>query len=278
MIENQDSNLNTGIADQVGVLDELPLWSAPFGLQLLERVKLRKHITALDIGFGTGFPLIELAMRLGQTCTVYGIDPWEAAIRRTEEKIARYGIGNITIIHGVAEEIPLTDNSVDLIVSNNGINNVHDLKKVISECYRILNRGGQFLLSVNLDSTMIEFYSVLEQVLTARSMKDELTKMKQHIYSKRRPLNELTGLLKEAGFMVENLVEDQFAYHYTDGTTMLQHHFIRLAFLPSWKEIVPADRQQEVFGKIEFILNEQSRENGLSLSVPFVVIDCRKPG
>ncbi|MBN1577163.1 MAG: hypothetical protein JW913_11460 [Chitinispirillaceae bacterium] len=59
--------------------DELPFWSAPFGLKLLDLIEYRRNITALDIGFGCGFPLIELAMRLGPTCTVYGIDPWDEA-------------------------------------------------------------------------------------------------------------------------------------------------------------------------------------------------------
>jgi len=45
--------------------DELPIWSAPFGLKLLEFIDYKPNITAIDLGFGTGFPLIEIAMRLG---------------------------------------------------------------------------------------------------------------------------------------------------------------------------------------------------------------------
>src|ERR1035437_237983 len=87
----------------IEVFDELPLWAAPFGLKLLEKVVLRKGITALDIGFGAGFPLTELAMRLGSTCKVYGIDPWAVASKRARKKIAFYGIENVEIIEGVAE-------------------------------------------------------------------------------------------------------------------------------------------------------------------------------
>ena len=45
-------------------LDELPLWSAPFGLRLLESVPLAPGATVLDVGCGTGFPLLELAHRV----------------------------------------------------------------------------------------------------------------------------------------------------------------------------------------------------------------------
>jgi hypothetical protein len=72
-------------------------------------------------------------------------------------------------------------------------------------------------------------------------------------------------------------VKDQFEYQFVDGTTMFQHFFLRLAFLPSWKSIVPAERQAEVFGRIEDYLNEQATITGkCTLSVPFVIIDCEK--
>lgn len=274
---NSEEYLNLDSPENVGFFDEIPLWSAPFGLMLFEQIHLKKNITALDIGFGTGFPLTELAMRLGRTSTVYGIDPWEAAVLRTEEKLRHYGITNVKIIRGVAEAIPLENGSVDLIVSNNGINNVSDLNRVLAECSRIMKEKGQFVLSVNLDNTMIGFYSVMEQVLTDLDMKEEIKNMKEHIYCKRKPMPELTALLKHNGFTVNKIVEDKFDYQFTDGTTLFQHFFIRLAFLPSWKNIVPTDRQEEVFQKIEGRLNEMADMTGrCQLIVPFAILNCGK--
>ena len=135
----------------VEVFDELPLWSAPFGLKLLDGVKYRKGLKVVDIGFGTGFPLTEIAMRLGKDSKIYGIDPWEAAVERTKRKIDFYRIENIEIIRGVAENIPIKDNMIDLIVSNNGLNNVADLDKSLSECCRIMKSGGQFIQTMNLE-------------------------------------------------------------------------------------------------------------------------------
>ena len=70
--------------------DEFPFWSAPFGTKLLDMINYRRGITALDIGFGTGFPLVELAMRLGPTCTVRGIDPSTDVIPLVEKTIRRF--------------------------------------------------------------------------------------------------------------------------------------------------------------------------------------------
>lgn len=65
----------------ISIMDELPLWSAPFGLKLLEWVVMKPNMNVLDLGCGTGFPLIELANRLGPSCRLYGLDPWYAALQ-----------------------------------------------------------------------------------------------------------------------------------------------------------------------------------------------------
>ena len=52
----------------VNTFDELPLWSAPFGLLLLKHVELKPNLKVIDIGSGAGFPLLELASRLGNSC------------------------------------------------------------------------------------------------------------------------------------------------------------------------------------------------------------------
>ena len=261
----------------VSVIDELPLWSAPFGLKLLDKIKYRKNITALDIGFGLGFPLLEVAMRLGNSCKVYGIDPWEAAVERTKTKMKISEITNVELITGVAEKISLPDNSVDLIFSNNGLNNVSDLNAVLKECSRISKIGAQIVFTFNTDKTMIEFYSVLENVFREKNMLNEISLMQKHIYKKRKPIEEFNLLLKESGFSVNEIVCDEFPITFTDGTTMFNHFLIRLAFLDSWKEFVPGEKHKKIFSEVEKRLNEVAHSYGLfKLTVPFVLMDCEK--
>lgn len=277
MTKYLNTNFDINSDKLVEVFDELPIWSAPFGLKLLDNIKLSKKISVLDIGFGTGFPLTELAMRLGETCKIFGIDPWEAAITRAKKKIEFYGIRNVEIINGIAEKIPLDDSSIDLITSNNGINNTSDLGKVLSECSRIMKKGGQFIQTMNLNTTMIEFYDIMEDVLRNLNMDLELDKIKNQIYKKRKPLKEFTDLIEQHGFLVKNVEQDQFNYMFVDGTTMLNHYFIQLAFLGSWKSIIPKEKQVEVFSQIENKINKKAEIDGfIKLSVPFVLIDCAK--
>lgn len=259
------------------VADECSLWSAPFGLKLLKFIDYKKNITALDIGFGTGFPLTELALRLGESSVVYGIDPWTEAGVRAKKKIAYFGIDNIKILNGHAESIPLEDNSVDLITSNNGINNVNDLDKVLSECSRIMKPGGQFVMTMNLDKTMFEFYEELEKALAERNLVEQIEMMHLHIYEKRRPENELIRMINNHGFIIKDLEHDQFDYIFTDGTTMLNHYFIRLAFMGSWIKLIPGEFLEEIFDVIETRLNHQAEIMGrIKLSIPFILMNAYK--
>lgn len=259
------------------VMDELPIWSAPFGLKLLDAIDYRRNMTVLDIGFYTGFPLTELAMRLGDTSTVYGIDPLIEGITRAKEKVNSYGIANVKIIEGVAESIPLADKSVDLITSNNGINNVADIEKSIQECSRIMKPKGQFIQTMNLGLTMFEFYDQLEIVMSDMNMKKEIEHMYSHIEQKRPSVERLKNLLQKQGFIVTDLEYDQFNYKFADGTAMLNYYFIRLAFMNSWISLLPKEKVEDIFNKVETNLNEYAQSYGaVKLSIPFVLINAIK--
>jgi ubiquinone/menaquinone biosynthesis C-methylase UbiE len=254
-------------------MDELPLWSAPFGLKLLNHIDCKPNITALDIGFGTGFPLIEIAMRMGENSIVYGIEPRKESVERTKEKINFYGISNIKIIEGSAEAIPLENNSVHLITSNNCINNVGNKEKALAECSRVLKPNGRFIQTMNLEKSMFEFYSVMEEVLLQSNLKVEIARMQKHIEHKRPSVDAILKMMKP-DFIIKDIEYDQFEYKFADGTAMLNHCFIQMAFMGAWMEILPKDRTEEIFRKIETKLNEQAKTFGmLKLSIPFVLIN-----
>ena len=83
--------------EHVALFDELPLWSALAGQLLLEHVPLDAR-RVLDVGCGAGFPLFELAERLGEGARVVGVDPWAAALRRAGAKRSAWPVANAHII------------------------------------------------------------------------------------------------------------------------------------------------------------------------------------
>lgn len=187
MTKFSKSGWQFGTLESVSMIDELPYWSAPFGIKLLSMVKLRRNMTAVDIGCGLGFPLTILASMLGSSGKIYGIDPWAQAVERARRKISYFGIQNAEIIESEAESVPLEDSSVDLIVSNNGLNNVRDLNTTFSEIKRISRIGAQIVFTVNLAGSMKEFYSLFEEVMKDLGLSGIIPDLRQHIYQKRRP-------------------------------------------------------------------------------------------
>ena len=263
--------------DLVSVIDDLPLWSAPFGMKLLEVVELRHNMRVLDVGSGTGFPLLELSQRLGSTCRVSGIDPWEAALDRVRMKIRLWGAENVELVQGVAEAMPFEDGTFDLVVSNNGINNVEDDHKALREISRVSRPGAQLVVTANLPDTMVEFYDIYRAVLREDGKEAELERLKEHIWKRRKPLTHTVGIIEGAGYDVIETHENRFALRYTDGRAMLENYTIRLAFLDSWKEVLDETDRERIFRRLEHELNHLARRTGeVRLTIPWVCLDCRK--
>lgn len=258
------------------VFDELPLWSAPFGLALLDAVIYKPAMNVLDIGCGTGFPIMELAQRLGDSCRVWGIDPWPAALAHARRKATMMHIANVELVEGAAEHLPFADGFFDLLVSNNGINNVKDERQALAECHRVCKPGGQLVLTANLPGTMEEFYNVYRLTLRQLGKEHVLQKLDNHIAAKRKPLEQRKELLLQTGFPIRNIREDSFTMRFLDGTALFNHYFMRFAFVPPWQEILDEDAAG-VFDSLEKNLNQHAAAcGGLKLTIPFACIDCRR--
>jgi arsenite methyltransferase len=264
-------------ADLASVYDEIPLWSAPFGLALLARVPMKPGMTVLDVGCGTGFPLLELAQRLGDTCRIYAIEPWSAALDRVKLKIHHYDLRNVQLIHDTAENMTFADGMFDLVVSNVGMNNVSDLERVLTKCYAACKQGAQLIATVNLPDTMKLFYDVFESVLRDLGREDDVTSMKAHMHAKRKSLEETTLSIEGSGFVISEIAEDSFGMRFLNGTCLFAHYFIRLAFMESWKGILKTGDAKAVFRILEQRLNDvASREGELNLTIPFACITAKK--
>ena len=150
-------------------LDELSLWSARFGLLLLEHVPLARGRTVLDLGCGTGFPLLELAQMLGPSCHLVGVDVWEAGLDRAAHKRAIYGLANVTLVAIDGTTLPFAAGHFDLIVANLVLNNLAQPEVLLAECARVAKPGACLALTTNPRGHMREFYDVYRDVVVACS-------------------------------------------------------------------------------------------------------------
>lgn len=242
----------------IDAFDELPLWSAAFGQLLLEHVPLREGTVALDVGCGTGFPLLELAQRLGPGSVVHGLDPWHAALRRAERKRRQAQVANAALRLGDAAAMPFRSDSFDLVVSNLGVNNFSDARAALRECRRVLRPAGVLALTTNLVGHMHELYDVFAEVVEDRA------KLDAHIHH-RATIESLHTLLGDAGFTITHVIEDAFVMRYANAAALFRHDFIRFGFLPAWEEVVARDKFAEV----------ERRLNGpLTLTIPRAYIEA----
>ncbi len=268
---------NLSDSELISVIDELPLWSAPFGLKILETILYRKNLNVLDVGCGLGFPLTEIAMRLGNSSQVYGIDPWNAAMERTRLKLKMYNIHNVNLVDGVAENLPFQDGFFDLIVSNNGLNNVNDLPQCFKECKRVAKEGAQLIFTFNTAETFSGFYDILKAVLDKTGRQEQVRKINEHIALKRPPLERFTSLAEENGFSVVSVEKSQFDYFFADAEATFNHFLINMAFLPGWRTILDECYEQSVFSDVEQLIEKVIEKEGkFTMQVPFYTVNCRK--
>lgn len=251
--------------------DEQPLWSAMFGLVLLEEIPLNNVTTVLDVGCATGFPLIELAERLGPNCRLHGVDPWTGALARAQEKIAAWGVSNVTLHEASAVAMPFADNTFDLIVSNLGLNNFEDAAAAIRECRRVARNGTTLALTTNLQGHMQEFYAVFADVV--RDDNEAMPRLKDHI-EHRATTESVRDLLEAGGFSVRRVVERQATMRFRNGSALLNHHFIKLGFLDGWRQVA-GEKQERVFTKLLHRLDELAKQEGeLRLTIPMAYVEA----
>ena len=161
--------------------DELPLWSAPFGLRLLDCVPLRSGMTILDVGAGTGFLTLELAQRCGPETNVIAVDSWHAGMNRLRRKTAHLGLDNVTLLEQDAADTNLPDESVDVVVSNLGINNFDNVDAVMQELFRVAKSTASLFMTTNLSGHMAEFYDVFRSTLVQLGQSDRLDDLESHV-------------------------------------------------------------------------------------------------
>ncbi len=101
----------------------------------------------VDLGSGRGTDVLRLAEEVGAEGFAYGIDISEGMLEKARKMASKFDVKNVSFICSDLEKIDLPDNRADLIISNCTINHASNKQAVWNEVYRILKKGGRFVVS-----------------------------------------------------------------------------------------------------------------------------------
>ena len=162
-----------------------------------EFAKIKEGDTVIDLGSGAGNDAFVARRLTGEKGKVIGIDFTEAMIARAKENAEKLGLKNVEFRQGDIEDMPVTTNKADVLVSNCVLNLVPNKHKVFSEIYRVLKPGGHFSISdIVLDGLLPERWK-------------EVAALYAGCVSGAIQRSEYLGIIEEAGFKNITLQKDK---------------------------------------------------------------------
>jgi SAM-dependent methyltransferase len=159
--------------------------------------EIKEGEIVLDLGSGAGFDCFLASKKVGRFGKVIGIDMTQEMIDRAKKNAEKYGYKNVEFKLGDIENLPINNNSIDVIISNCVINLAPDKLKVFKEAYRVLKKGGRMYISdIVLLRTLSEAQKNDEDLITG-CVGGALLK------------NDYLDIVKNVGFSVKVLSEDK---------------------------------------------------------------------
>ena len=160
----------------------------------------QKGEVCVDLGSGRGTDVLRMAESVGETGFVYGIDISDGMLEKARKNAEKFNIRNVRFVKSELEKLELPDKTADLVISNCTLNHAEDKQAVWDEIYRILKKGGRFVVSdIYATISIAEEYRT-DPVAIAECWAGAVTR------------NEYMQQLEKAGFASVEIIEESKPY------------------------------------------------------------------
>lgn len=160
----------------------------------------KKGEICVDLGSGRGTDVLRMAESVGKTGFVYGIDISDGMLEKARRNAEKFAATNVSFIRSELENLELPDKTADLIISNCTLNHAADKQAVWNEIYRILKKGGRFVVSDIYATSVIADEYRNDPVAVAECWAGSVTRA------------EYMQHLKRAGFASVEILEESAPY------------------------------------------------------------------
>lgn len=154
----------------------------------------------VDLGSGRGTDAVRMAESVGSEGFVYGIDISDGMLEKARETARKLDVTNVSFLKSTLESIDLPDETANLVISNCTINHASDKQKVWDEVFRILKKGGRFVVSDIYSSLPVPEEYKNDPVAVSECWAGSVTR------------NEYLDQLNKAGFTNISVIEESAPY------------------------------------------------------------------
>lgn len=154
----------------------------------------------VDLGSGRGTDVLRMAESVGKIGFVYGIDISDGMLEKARRNAEKFGVTNVRFVRSELEKLELPDNLADLVISNCTLNHASDKQAVWNEIFRILKKGGRFVISDIYATNEIADEYRNDPVAVAECWAGSVTRA------------EYMQHLKKAGFASVEILEESVPY------------------------------------------------------------------
>ncbi len=154
----------------------------------------------VDLGSGRGTDVLRMAEAVGDTGFVYGIDISDGMLEKARQNAAKFKVNNVRFVQSDLEKLELADNVVNLVISNCTLNHASNKQAVWNEIYRILKKGGRFVISDIYATTAIAEEYRNDPVAVAECWGGAVTRAEYMLH------------LEKAGFKAVEIIEESKPY------------------------------------------------------------------